>query len=445
LLLFVLCLIIPGSLFLGAARLTPYRIFLLAAALPLLWQVFRGGLGRLTGVDALFVLYVLWLALSVVVHEGMARFEFIVILTIESLCGYLFGRLMVRNADDYRLLMRCFLGGLLIMAPFAAIEMLTDTNLVSRITSLVLMPFEQAEHPPRLGLHRAQVSFEHPILFGLFCSLGFANAFYIYRLKKTRRLFWMGTSGFTTFASLSSAPMLSLLIQTIMILWDRLVPVLRSKWLLLAGIGIVIFGVLELATPNGAVDFLVSHLTLVPETAEYRILTLQYTVETLSKYPVFGIPDGASELPWWHTGSIDNFWLSTAASYGIPTAAFLILAILLHLLKVMFAPIGDAETSDLRSGHLIAVTGLIFTLTTVHIWGAASVMVMAYLGAGAWIYCPQRERPHARDEPRGIPEPSPVVSKALHPALPATPPVRPGTIPAPGRVRGATARYGGGS
>lgn len=309
---------------------------------------------------------------------------------------------------------------------------------------MVLQPFEQAVHPPRLGLHRAQVSFEHPILFGLFCSLGFANAFYIYRLGKMRRLFWMGTSGFTTFASLSSAPILSLLIQTIMIAWDRLVPALRSKWLLLAGIGIVIFGVLELATPNGAMDFLISNLTLVPETAEYRILTLQYTIEALGQYPVFGIPEGESELPWWHTGSIDNFWLSTAATYGIPTAVFLILAILLHLLKVMHAQIDDAETSDLRSGHLIAVTGLIFTLTTVHLWGATSVMVMAYLGAGAWVYCPQRERPQVRAGRHSVAVPSPDAPKALRPAPPCPTPVRTGVTPIPGRVRGSTARYGGG-
>ncbi len=385
----MISVLVPGSFFIGTARLTPYRAFLLLAALPLLWQVARGALGRLTAVDVFFVCYVFWLALSTFVHEGMERYEFIVVLTVEALCGYLFGRVMVRNASDYRQLMRVFLGGLLVLAPFALFEMLTKQNLVAQIAGTFLQPFEQIIHAPRLGLFRAQVSFEHPILFGLFCSLGFANAFYIYRLHRTKQLFWMGTSGLVTFSSLSSAPMLALLLQSMMIFWDRIARTLKAKWLVLAGIGVTVFGVLELATPNGAVDFLVNNLTLVPETAEFRILTFQYVIERVVEYPVFGIPPDTVVLPWWHTGSIDNYWLSTAITYGVPTTLFLFLAIVVHLIKVMGARITDDETSDIRTGHLIAVAALVFLLATVHVWGAVGVMIMTYLGAGAWIYAPE--------------------------------------------------------
>ena len=181
----MICLLVPGSFFVGTARLTPYRLFLLLAILPLMWQVLRGALGRLTSVDVFIVCYVAWLATAVFVQEGLERFEFATVLTIESLCGYLFGRVMVRNVGDYRQFMRVFLAGLLVLAPFALIEMLTKQNLVSQVTGAFLQPYEQIVHAPRLGFYRAQVSFEHPILFGLFCSLGFANAFYIYRLHKT--------------------------------------------------------------------------------------------------------------------------------------------------------------------------------------------------------------------------------------------------------------------
>lgn len=435
--LFMIALLVPGSFFIGPARLTPYRVFLLLAVLPLLWQVARGALGRLTAVDAFFVSYVFWLALATFVHEGMARYESIVVLTVESLCGYLFGRVMVRNASDYRQMMQVFLTSLLVLAPFALIEMATDQNLVARIAGTFLEPFGQGDLAPRMGLHRAQVSFEHPILFGLFCSLGFANAFYIYRLHRRKQLFWMGTSGFTTFASLSSAPLLALLLQSMMILWDRIARNLKAKWLILAGTGVAVFGVLELITPNGAVDFLVNNLTLVPETAEFRILTFEYVIEKVIEYPVFGIPPDTVVLPWWHTGSIDNYWLSTAITYGVPTTLFLFFAIVIHLVKVMGAEIAEDEASDVRTGHLIAVAALVFLLATVHIWGPVSVMIMIYLGAGAWIYVPEAARTSVRMR-ANRPVPSPVRPDSAPPE-----PARP--QPATGRVRGSTGRYGSGA
>ena len=274
--------------------------------------------------------------------------------------------------------------------------MLTKQNIISELAATIFEPLPQADHPPRLGFFRAQVSFEHPILYGLFCSLGFANAFYIYRLHRTKQLFWMGTSGFATFSALSSAPLLALALQSMMIVWDRLVRNLRSKWFVLAGVLLAIFGVLELATPDGAVEFLIANLTLVPETAEYRLMTNELVIARILEFPLFGVPPGEFDLPWWHTGSIDNFWLVTASNYGVPTVLFLILAILLHLFKVMSAEIPDEETSGIRTGHLIAVTALIFLLTTVHIWGAATVMIMTYLGAGAWIYAPEQAPVTAR-------------------------------------------------
>lgn len=437
--LFVIALLVPGSFFVGTARLTPYRAFLLLAVLPLLWQVARGALGRLTAVDVFFVSYVLWLALATFVHEGMERYEFIVVLTIEALGGYLFGRVLVRNAADYKLLMRALLLGILIMVPFAVVEMLTRQNLASQIAGMVFEPHNQATHPPRLGFFRAQVSFEHPILYGLFCSLGFANAFYIYRLHRRKQLFWMGTSGFATFSALSSAPLLALLLQGMMILWDRIVRNLKAKWFVLAGLLLAIFGVLELATPEGAVEFLIANFTLVPATAEYRMMTNELVSELVLKFPLFGVPPGEFDLPWWHNRSVDNFWLVTASNYGIPTVLFLILAIVLHLFKVISAEISDEEVSGIRTGHLIAVAALIFLLTTVHIWGATSVMIMTYLGAGAWIYVPERT-PAPEGRRRKRPEPASVA------ASPEPAGRRPPAVPRPataGRVRGSTGRYGG--
>src|SRR5688500_5376520 len=64
--LFVACLLLPGSFFLGDARFTAYRMFLLLAFLPLTWRFLRGGAGQPTLVDGLAVLYVAWIGLALV-------------------------------------------------------------------------------------------------------------------------------------------------------------------------------------------------------------------------------------------------------------------------------------------------------------------------------------------------------------------------------------------
>ena len=71
------------------------------------------------------------------------------------------------------------------------------------------------------------------------------------------------------------------------------------------------------------------------------------------------------------------------------------------------------EAASYRRGYLVAWVGLIFVLATVIIWGSVAVMVMAYIGAGAWFYtgdageapeAPPRRRP-TPGRPRGGPGP----------------------------------------
>ncbi len=444
--IFVACLLIPGSFFLAGARFTPYRAFLLIAFVPLLIQFLRGAAGRFTNVDLLVILYGAWITMSMLVHLGVERIDFIVIQLVEAICGYLVGRVLVRNAAEYRVFFRCFFWGLLALLPFAILEMLTKTNLTSQIAGTVLQPYPVTTVPQRFGLNRAQSAFEHPILFGLFCSLGFANALCIFKGEKTQRMFWTGVVFLTTFTALSSAPLLAIFIQTAMLTWDRIVQAARSKWFLLVAVGGGLFLFLELVTPNGAVDFLISTVTLNPASGNYRLETFRYVFAAIARYPLFGVDDFADVgLPWWHTGSIDNFWLVTAIEMGLPAALFLFCAIVLHLIRTITTTGLDETASTYRTGHFIAIPGLIFLLVTVHIWGAANVMIMAYIGAGAWIYAPQTAQdpqPRRRAAAAAQEEPPPAKPPAGKPQpvrAPAAEAARDRT-----KVRGSTGRYGGG-
>ncbi len=143
------------------------------------------------------------------------------------------------------------------------------------------------------------------------------------------------------------------------------------------------------------------------------------------RHPLFGI--GLSSdwgQPWWRAPSIDNYWLVVAIRYGLPALAFMWTGIALHATQIAARRNLPEDAVSYRKGYLMALAGLFVVLGTVHIWGAVSVFIMFYLGAGAWIYSAETAEPAAR---RG----------RIRPADDA--PSRRTAVPA-GPRRGATAR-----
>ena len=121
--------------------------------------------------------------------------------------GYLIGRVLVRNAADYRRFFRCFFWILIVFLPVRGPRVrLTSRSLVDLVLGKRCGP-AAAPAAPRLGFYRVQGVPEHSILFGLFCSIVVANFFYVFYERTTGRLLdrrWLAMV--MTFMSLSSAP-----------------------------------------------------------------------------------------------------------------------------------------------------------------------------------------------------------------------------------------------
>ena len=88
-----------------------------------------------------------------------------------------------------------------------------------------------------------QVAFPHSILFGLFCSLAVASVYYLYRDSLFRLLPRLFLVMSMTLMSLSSAPMISMIIQLGMVFWGKLT---GERWKLLATLIAIIYLALEL-------------------------------------------------------------------------------------------------------------------------------------------------------------------------------------------------------
>ena len=104
--------------------------------------------------------------------------------------------------------------GFACLLPFAVVELLTGKNLVRALFDPIFnIPPRQANLGQRLGMTRSQTVFDHPILFGLVASMAVANVLYIWRDKFVRSVRLAGFFVFIVFTTISSGPMLSVLLQ----------------------------------------------------------------------------------------------------------------------------------------------------------------------------------------------------------------------------------------
>lgn len=429
LLAYFVALLIPGSFFVAGLDLTLLRTVLLLSVIPLGLSCIRGKAGPVTAADIFILLHCFWVFVAVVLNNGLGRIPFSGITFVEMFGGYLIGRMLVRSAADYRAFVTCMLVALVVLCPFAIMELLGGKNPLRFLLSFALKVPPLMWNGPRLGFsHRVQGPFDHAILFGLFCSLAVGNFLYVYR-GRLLRLASVGLAIFMTMLALSSGPLLSVGIQLILASWDRIVRFLRSRWVMLVILGALGFALLHLMSRNGVLDLIIQNLTLAPESGDYRTYTWHYGTAEVLRHPIFGI--GLRDwvrAAWMTDSSIDNFWLAMAMQNGLPGVGFLLLALGINFFRIMSRHGLSDEAARYRTGHLLPLLGLIIVLGTVYMWGSASIFVMTYIGAGSWFYT-------ADLAPRPAPVPLPLVRDRA--------PSPPGAAPAGGRSVTAPDHAGG--
>ena len=380
--LFIISLVLPVFLDVGPLRLSPYRILLLILFVPMAFKVFSGRAGGVYAIDVCFMLFGSWMMISMLVNHGTQQLAFAGISVVELVGGYLFGRCFVRSSVDYRLFFRYFLFCLIFMLPFVILEEITTHPLLNQLLSGVFQVHNDYHGEQRLGLNRVQGFFEHPILYGLFCSVGIANFYYLARDNFLKRFLLAGFAIFMTAMSVSTAPLMAIVLQTGMIGWDW---VTKSKWKLLAALFGLAYVSIDLLSNRSPFHVLVTYATLNTGSAYNRILIWRFGTENVAAHPVFGLGMNEWVRPFWMVASVDNFWLLTTMRYGLPAIVFLVLGILLNLRHVVRRQGLSEDERNCRTGYMVALVGLVVVLGTVHVWAATSVMVAFYFGAGVWL------------------------------------------------------------
>lgn len=388
----ILLLLIPAYFQIGSLKMTPSKLAFLVLVPVLLSKLFSGQYGRILPVDYLIFGYTGWMTLSMLInHSPVVAIEYTGSVGITLLGGYLTGRAAIRTQEDFIGLIKFLALVVVISLPFAIPETITARTTIPRwIDALpgVTSQFD-IDHDPRMGFWRVQWVFAHPIHYGIFCSmafslmlLGLANV-----IGLVRRLIITGIIGFCTFLSVSSGPFLALAVQLALIGYRVSTYWLKSRWRIFWSSFIFIYIVLEFLSERGAVYSIVSKLTFSSSTAfSRRLLFIEGMDKVVWPNPLFGIGYNEWNLPPWMTGSVDNFLLFLAGTFGIPCFLMFFGAFVTGLVLVSRRDFtSDTTLTNLRLAWMFTMVSLLLTLATVAIWGEIYSIALLMFGSGIWM------------------------------------------------------------
>jgi hypothetical protein len=389
---YFLGVVLPTELainFFGLA-LIPVRVVLLAFFVPAVMRLARTSDFRLQSFDWLLMLGLAWLMLALMVNNGAEKgFKYGGSLVLEALGGYVLARAYVRSYAQFADAVRTYFLFVLVALAVAFPEAFLKIKFVHALASSLTGNPDIAvtSEAGRLGLERATSTFDHPIHYGVFCATSLGLVWFMSYGRPTRWLL-AGVIAFATLCSVSSAPMLAYAMAVAFILWERGTRHIANRAAITLSAAAGVYLVLEVFSNRPAVEVLSRLIALDSWTAYYRVLIWQNAFVDLANHPLLGVALNAWTRPKWMTGSVDAFWLVTALTAGLPTAALLAAMVVQLLRKVHARTPGMRETRErwlCRFGWTAAVLALCMQAFTVHYWGAMHSLFFFVLGMGAWM------------------------------------------------------------
>ncbi|MBM2575147.1 O-antigen ligase family protein [Jannaschia sp. Os4] len=429
--------LLPLTVSLGGLSLTGVRILLLAVTLPLFVQLVTGRYGRLIATDWLLLAHVAVMGVTLMFTSPELAVTQAGSLGIEIYGSYLLGRAWVRTPDEFARLARWVVALVLLALPFAVVETMTGRPLLLEILRAVpgTSTNETVDAGQRIGLNRVQLTFPHPIHFGVFCATSFPLAMVAMRarMRRIRRLAIGALCAATALLSLSSGGLLAIAFQIALIGWATLTRAVPARWRVLVGLAVIAYVAVDLASNRSPIQVFMTYATFSPHTAYWRALIFEHGLQNVWNSPWVGIGFNDWERPgWMHTDSVDNYWLLLAMRHGVFGFLTMAAAWILLIARAAGRPLpAGGEVRMQRLGYVFVMLGLIFSFATVHAWNSIHAFAFLLLGAGAWF----GTAPDALlEDGRGAPPAGPAGPPRLPGATRAVEPPRHVPTPAPDPV-----------
>lgn len=396
-LLYFLAVLLPVQFDLGPLTMTGVRLVLIVIVVPLTVQLFSGAYGKLLLTDVMFLLHVIWMAITLAINNPEQAFSNAGSTGIEFFGGYVLGRACIRSREDFVGMIRLIAFVVVCCVPFAVYELLTGTAVIIKILDALpgLRSLADIDIGERLRFERVQMVFAHPIHFGLFCAillpLFWVGMKAIY--SDALRIFVTLAIGISGFTALSSGALLAIFLQIGLIVWAYLFRASNKRWMILGLSFCLVYLIIDIASNRTPIMVFLSYATFSPHTAYWRTIIFDYGMQNVWANPVIGIGLNDWFRPgYMHSSSVDNFWLLTGMRYGIPGFALLVIGYLSALWKIGRRQFDEHSLLwQFRRAWMFSFVGLTFTLCTVHVWHNLFSFIFFMFGAGIWLLTAEPE------------------------------------------------------
>lgn len=375
------------SLFLGGLRLPPHRVALIVLLIAAIVRLARAKPIQLMACDWLMLAYGLWSVGVFMYHEGQGPgLQYGGSLALESFASYFVARVYVTTLEQLKATVSLLLMCVLVVGSLAAAESVSHTLIVHSFLKQLTGYDVEPGFELRRGLMRAYSTFDHPILYGSFCASTLALAWATARRMGQARRNVVLIAGVTYFG-MSSAPLLCIGVQTILLVWERLSRGIPRRATLTVGAIVTGLFAIGLFSNRSPFAIIATGFTLDPWTGFYRLLIWQHGLDNVARSPVTGIGLGDWTREWWMASdSVDAFWLVIMMRMGVPALTFLLLAIALLMIAIHQQRVGmSREIRRVVIAWTFSMIAISLAGCTVHYWNNIHAYFFFLLGLMAWV------------------------------------------------------------
>ena len=354
------------QIFIAGAKFTPGRIGVILLLLPALFTFAQRG-RRVLLCDLFACATAVWMIAAGVVTGGLESLSSPGAESLEFLGGYAVARGLFFGPAA----LHTFIRVLKVIAITSIIFAIADSISGRLIVHDTIAAIFQTTPPIagyRQGMVRAASTFDHEILFGVFCSL-MAAMFLYSELSVLKRTLWVGLCFVGCILSLSSAALMAFSIALVAYLYDRVMRRYPWRWSVF-WVAVAALTVALFLVSNDPVGWVISHLTLDPQTGYYRLWIWNAALAKISESPLTGFSFNSLEDNILDH-SVDCVWLVSSLRFGVPMVIFLFLtnvAALLPTGRSFKKRAYDSYIDQIRPAFTMVLVLFMFTGLTVHFW-----------------------------------------------------------------------------
>jgi hypothetical protein len=349
------------------ARFTSGRLAAALLFFPALFVLLQKG-RRLISCDFLAFSTAFWMVAASLISAGTSSLSSAGGDALDFLGGYLIARAFVFGRPALDTFVRVLSVFTFIVIILAMADSFSGRLIVHEKIGAIVNASQLPREGLRNGLVRAASTFDHEILFGVFCAVT-AAIFLYWEKSLLRRSLAAGLCFLGCILSLSSGAFMAFAMILAAFTYDQLMRRYQWRWsalwMVTGAVAFAFFVLLE--NPLG---WILSHLTLDPQTGWIRMMIWEEASHYIALSPITGY---AYQLLNNDTvdRSVDSIWLLYSLRFGIP------MSILLFLTNVTaFFPgkresvsgANDVYMDRMRPAFTIVIVAFMFAGLTVHFW-----------------------------------------------------------------------------